>query len=507
MQPSARVPARPTQGVPPNVRLDARPPDARPPGARVAVAPPLPMRAAGLQLLGRYEGSGFRDEHFLASRSDGQVVHLSALLYYVLSELAPGRSADDVARAVSAQIGKVLPADGVRYLIEKKLAPSGLVDTVTPGSAPLPAAGAPGVLKTKEPQASSTASPAKANPLLSLRLHKVLLSARATNVAARGLKFLFAPVAVAMSLTALFVTDALLVTGGATQTNLLTVITDPLLMLAVLGMLLSGTLFHEFGHAAGCRYGGGRPGVIGVGVYVILPAFYTNVTDAYRLDRAGRLRTDLGGIYFNAIAALVFGAGYLATGWVPLLLAAFLMHMEALQQCLPLIRSDGYFILADLVGVPDLFGRIRPVLASLLPWRKAGPRVRELRPRVRVVISAWVLMVVPVLGAAMVYLIVQTPSIVGSAVSSVLAYWQILLDSVASGAWASVILAIFSILLLIVPLAGMSVFLCRLVVQVVSLGFRLPKAWHYRAMARGRHSIVAVGLRTSGEQLTRAGRP
>src|SRR6185312_12134134 len=110
MQPSARVPARPTgQGVPPSGPPGTRPPGAPAPGARVAVAPPLPMRAAGLQLLGRYEGSGFRDEHFLASRSDGQVVHLSALLYYVLSELAPGRSADDVARAVSAQIGKVLP--------------------------------------------------------------------------------------------------------------------------------------------------------------------------------------------------------------------------------------------------------------------------------------------------------------------------------------------------------------------------------------------------------------
>ena len=272
-------------------------------------------------------------------------------------------------------------------------------------------------------------------------------------------------------------------------------------MLAVLGMLLGGTLFHEFGHAAGCRYGGGRPGVIGVGVYVILPAFYTNVTDAYRLDRAGRLRTDLGGIYFNAIAALVFGVGYLATGWVPLLLAAFLMHLEALQQCLPLIRSDGYFILADLVGVPDLFGRIRPVLASLLPWRKAGPRVRELRPtgtggdqrlgarggagtgrgdglpdsadpvhrRLRGVLRAGLLADTPGLG--------RPP-----------------------GAWASVILAGLLHPAADRTMAGLSR------VPVPSGGpdrcawvSGCPRPGTARAMARGRHSIVAVGLRMSAE--------
>jgi len=466
----------------------------------------LPLRAAGLQLLGPYEGSGFKDEHFLVSRADGQVVHLSALLYHVLSELGPGRTAQDVARAVSGRVGKTLPPDGVRFLIEKKLAPGGLVDAMPSSPESRSPAGGTMAAKPATPAGSSAkaakAAPAakasKANPLLALRLHKTLLSARATNVAARGLRFLFAPVAVALMLSALLVTDGLLIVGGAAETGLLAVVTDPLSMLAVLGMLLGGTLFHEFGHAAGCRYGGGTPGVIGVGVYVILPAFYTNVTDAYRLDRAGRLRTDLGGIYFNAIAALGFGVGYLTTGWVPLLLAALLMHLEALQQCLPLIRSDGYFILADLVGVPDLFGRIRPVLASLLPWRKNDPRVSELRPRVRVVISAWVLVVVPVLGAAMVYLIVQTPAIIGSAVTSVQFQWTVLLDSIAAGAWATVVLAGFSILLLVVPIAGLTVFLGRLTVQIMGLTVKLPRLWHARAMARGRHSAVAVRNRSAG---------
>ena len=459
---------------------------------------PLPSLAPGLQLLGRYEGSGFKDDHFLVARSDGQIVHLSALLYHVLAELAPERTADDVGRAVSARVGKVLPPDGVRYLLEKKLAPGGLLNlgpatsgaTVTVGA---PAVEPPAVTHGSAGRAGATdrtgaaGTNRKADPLLALRLHKVLLGERGTGRVARTLRFLFAPVAVALLLGALLVVDGLLVTGGATQVDLLPVITEPVLMLAVLGMLLCGTLFHEFGHAAGCRYGGGNPGAIGVGVYVILPAFYTNVTDAYRLDRAGRLRTDLGGIYFNAIAALGFGAGFLATGWVPFLLAAFMMHLEALQQCLPLIRSDGYFILADLVGVPDLFGRIRPVLASLLPWRTAGPRVRELRPRVRVVISAWVLVVVPVLGAAMVYLILQTPTIVSSGVASVFSQWGVLTESVGAGSWAAAALAGFAIALLVLPMAGLAVFLVRLVGQLTLLLVRSARAWRARAARYGRH--------------------
>ena len=47
---------------------------------------------------------------------------------------------------------------------------------------------------------------------------------------------------------------------------------------------------------------------MGAGLYLVWPAFYTDVTDSYRLDRGGRIRTDLGGLYFNAIVVvLTFG--------------------------------------------------------------------------------------------------------------------------------------------------------------------------------------------------------
>ena len=146
-------------------------------------------------------------------------------------------------------------------------------------------------------------------------------------------------------------------------------------MLAVLGVVVAAGAFHESGHVAACRYGGAVPGSMGVGVYIVWPAFYSTVTDAYRLSRGGRLRTDLGGVYFNAIALGALGATYLATGSSWLLAVVVLWHLETAWQFLPSIRLDGYYILADLVGVPDLFARMRPILAALTRPRRALPAV------------------------------------------------------------------------------------------------------------------------------------
>ena len=77
------------------------------------------------------------------------------------------------------------------------------------------------------------------------------------------------------------------------------VLATPSLLLALYALLTLAAVLHELGHAAACRYGGARPGRIGYGVYLVFPAFYTDVT-THRLGRAGRARTDLGGLYFNA---------------------------------------------------------------------------------------------------------------------------------------------------------------------------------------------------------------
>jgi hypothetical protein len=61
-------------------------------------------------------------------------------------------------------------------------------------------------------------------------------------------------------------------------------------------------------------------------------------------------------------------------------------------------RLDGYFILTDLTGVPDFFGRIRPTLTSLLPVNRGAARVSDLRRGARIVVGAWIGLMVPMLA-------------------------------------------------------------------------------------------------------------
>ena len=146
-----------------------------------------------------------------------------------------------------------------------------------------------------------------------------------------------------------------------------------LLLLVFVVSVLSGG-FHEFGHAAAARYGGadtGRrwaPGSTSCG----RPSTPTSPT-ATGSTRAGRLRTDLGGLYFNAIVVVLTYVWWWATGWEALLLLVATQVLQMGQQLLPLLRFDGYHVLADLAGVPDLYQRIRPTLLGLLPHRWNSP--------------------------------------------------------------------------------------------------------------------------------------
>ncbi len=405
---------------------------------------PRPSRAAGVRLLGRYEGSGFRDERYLAARADRQMVLLTKLLYLIV-EYADGRASTDLlADRVSRAYGRRLdPADLVR-LIEERLAPSGLV---------APWNGAPIGQK-------------RADPLLALSLRGILMPTSAVRVVGRIFAPLFHLPVIVGVLGAAVSFDVWVVTQ-LQVTDVFTALISPAGVLAVLILLLAATLFHEFGHAAGCTYGGAKPGPIGVGIYLWIPAFYTNVTSAYRLNRAGRLRTDLGGVYFNSVFIVIAGATYLWTGWAPLLTLVFLSHLEIVQQLLPVIRFDGYYILGDLAGVPNLFGHVRPIIRSLLPHRHDDPAVGQLRLRTRVVVTAWVLVTVPTLIIGLAVLTWNAPRYLANLLDRGTQLLTEVEALFAAGQIGAAILAILSLLAITLPVAGLSVVLTKSVLHAV----------------------------------------
>src|SRR4051794_18675715 len=192
----------------------------------------------------------------------------------------------------------------------------------------------------------------------------------------------------------------------------------PGLLILVFAITIASAGFHEFGHAAAARYGGATPGVMGFGVYLVWPAFYTDVTDAYRLGRVGRLRTDLGGLYFNAIVAVAITGLWWWLRYDALLLVVATQILQMLRQLAPMVRFDGYHVLADLTGVPDLYARIKPTLLGMLPWRWGDPEARLLKLWARIVVTLWVLIVIPLLLSALATAVIALPRLVGTAWAS-----------------------------------------------------------------------------------------
>ena len=449
----------------PPTELLAPPAHEPPASAPTALAP---RRADGIELIGEYEDSGFKEAPYLARRSDGQTLQLTRLLYAVAEAADGQRDYAALAEAVTEALGRKVSADNVRFLVEKKLRPLGV----------LPAA--------------DGSSPAleRPDPLLALKFRTAVIPEALTRALTTIFRPLYFPPVLAVVVLGFFALDAWLFLFHGIAPGLRHVIYQPVLLVGLFAGIVVATAFHEIGHATACRYGGAEPGAMGVGIYIVWPAFYTDVTDAYRLGRGGRLRTDLGGIYFNAIFALAMGGLYAYTRFEPLLLLVLIQNFAMLQQLLPFVRLDGYYIISDLTGVPDMFSRIKPVFRSLKPRTGKEPRVDELKPWVRIVVTAYVLTVVPVLLFALLMALLHAPRMFATAYDSLGVQWDKLGAALTDGEPAGIAAGGLQMLALSLPLAGM-------VLTFGRVGSRAGKgAWSWSDGRPGRRAGVVAAAAT-----------
>jgi putative peptide zinc metalloprotease protein len=406
-----------------------------------AEEPRVPALAGGVQLLGEVAGSGYRQAPALVRRADGQTIQLTPLLYQLLSLVDGRRSYAELAAALSDRCGKLATEEDVQFLTEVKLRPLGLL------------------------RGADGAEPAvrKLNPLLGLRLKLVVARPGVTNwIAALFAPLFHLPVVLAV-MTAFLATTAWIVFQEGLGAAAHQAIYEPAALLLVFGLILVSTAFHELGHAAACRFSGAKPGGIGVGLYLVWPAFYTDVTDAYRLGRGGRLRVDLGGLYFNAIFGVAMVGVWAATHVDAVLLVIVAQLVQMIRQLVPFVRFDGYHVLADLVGVPDLFFHIRPTLVGLLPWRWGrGPR-NPLKLWARTVVTLWVLVTLPLLAGLLVLVVLVLPRIVATAWDSLGVQWSALSTNWEFGDISAVATGFLSMLTISLPVLGIAYLLARIV--------------------------------------------
>jgi putative peptide zinc metalloprotease protein len=277
-------------------------------------------------------GTGYRTTQWLIQRGD-RYLQVSEVLYRV-AELCDGiRTDSDIAVLISAATRRDVSAADVHALIETKLAPAGIVGGAAVGPAP-------------EDRRSSP---------LGVQLGAKVIGPAAIDPFARVAQIFFFPGVAIIALAAAIGAHVWLYGTHGLREALEGVVLEPWRMAALGALAFAAAVFHELGHATALRVAGGRARGMGFGFYLVYPVLFTDVTDSYRLGRWRRLLTDVGGFYFNVIFALgVFGA-YTITRQEWLLVAIAITDFEILHQLLPLGRLDGYWILADLTGVPDFF--------------------------------------------------------------------------------------------------------------------------------------------------------
>ena len=425
-----------------------------------------PRLAPGVELLGQYEDEGAGEAPYLYRLGDGQAVQVTRLLHLVASRLN-GSNVDEIAREVSDEIGRRLSPANVAFLIDQKLGPLGLV--------------------ARGPHDPGRPSPA--TPLLGLRFRAALLPAGVVRHVTALLRPLFLPPVVVTVLAALVAIDLWLFFGHGVSEGVREVLHEPVLVPALWGVVGLAGLFHEVGHATACHYGGGRPGRIGFGLYLVWPVFYTDVTDSYRLGRRARLRTDLGGLYFNAIVVLLSAGTYALTGWEVPLVVILIQHMTMLQQLLPFVRLDGYYVVSDLVGVPDLFPYVKPIVLSVVFRRAPRPAVAALGRRARWLVTVWVFVTVPALALSLALLAMQVPEWSAMAAESVTVHMRRLGEAVDEGSVVAVLSSVAETAALVLPLLGVSL---TLLLFISRLGRSLSRWVRPRPLADGRDAKVLV---------------
>jgi putative peptide zinc metalloprotease protein len=410
---------------------------AGPDGARrpqVAGVSDPPKPAPKLNFAGQMKDGAFEGKQYLVER-DGQFIQLSELLLLTLAHVDGKRSIDEIAKAVSAKAFRQVTPDNVRALLAK-LVPLGLV------------AGADGTLL---PSAREQA----ARSPMQVQLKMAVIPPSVTNAITGLFRILYFPPILVLVLAAALAAHAWLYLIHGVGKSVHDVLYSPGLILILFVAFVLSAAFHEIGHGAGLRYGGGTVRAMGAGLYLVYPVFYTDITDAYRLGRGGKLRTSLGGFYFNLIFSLGVLGLYAITRAEFLLIVMALIDLEIIYQMLPFVRMDGYWILADLTGIPDFFSQMGAFVRSIFGKREG--EIADLKPWAKTVFILYTIIVIPVIALLVFFAIKTFPAVFATALDSASKLAGTAGEGLPKGDLVAVAAAVIQILILGLQVLGLGV--------------------------------------------------
>jgi putative peptide zinc metalloprotease protein len=152
-------------------------------------------------------------------------------------------------------------------------------------------------------------------------------------------------------------------------------------------------VLHEFAHGLTCKHFGGEVHEMGFLLLYFQPCFYCNVSDAYLFkEKSKKLLVTFAGAYCQvflwAIATLLWRITALDTGLNRFLFVVVITSgITVLFNFNPLIKLDGYYLLADYLEIPNLRQKAFGYISSLLKKRfleqtsvqvEASPRAKRI---------------------------------------------------------------------------------------------------------------------------------
>lgn len=173
-------------------------------------------------------------------------------------------------------------------------------------------------------------------------------------------------------------------------------------------------LLHEFGHAYTAKNYGLNVPSMGIVFLVMWPVFYTDNTDAWKLrDNKSRLMIAVSGVFAEMYLAVLATVGWALCQDGPVRSAFFLISSTIWVRSFflnlsPFMRFDGYYIVSDLLDMPNFQTRsfaigkwfLRKVLLGI---NTPCPESMSLRKTVFVIlyaITTWIYRLVVFIGIA-----------------------------------------------------------------------------------------------------------
>lgn len=201
-----------------------------------------------------------------------------------------------------------------------------------------------------------------------------LLSEKIVQKMAAPLSELFSIFFLPVSVTSIGVCAALIQWHGA--------ISQPVnhIILAYI-LFLASVLCHELGHAAACMRYRIAPRGIGVTLYLIFLSFYSDVSACWQLPRWKRAVVDAGGMYVQLPVAAIYAVLFRLSHLEVFNLAAAMVVANVMVSLNPIFRFDGYWLVVDILGVPDLDKRPLKMLRSIFAPNAIGDRSMSLPVR------------------------------------------------------------------------------------------------------------------------------